>query len=308
MKIRNIIVALIMAIVCLLFTGCSSYVSVYRTDVTGDTYTCAIDIFASKDDLAVLESKNRKMEEYLGLLANACNVAENGGVLEIIKDEEGNLYGSFVINVDASSISKDEYSVNKEEGFFFNTHTIRFKNPLDKFKDAYKNGISSKPAKSNHLYLIWVILHGEVGIVDSFSNYFGVEQSIANELALNFLIKTHMLYTSDAPTEYVLTQKYFKWTTTVESADGYVEYTVKSVNSWAWYVLAIVIGYLVALVLWLIARKSKKQPQLVDNTELEKLRMLKNSVPPHAKVVTQNAPNPPDTEVFDGEAEDKKKE
>lgn len=303
MKIRRILIAVMLAVVCLLFTGCSSYVSVYRNQLSDDAYTSSVDVFAAKSDIDVLESNGGSVKAYLNSLMNACEVNERGGEYAITEDGDGNLYVTFAISVDSSYIEDEDYSVTKTEGFFFHSYKLRFKNPLDKLKNAFKNGMDQKPAKGSDMYLVWVLLNGE-GTLKSFTEYFGVDKSIADKLVLNFLLKTRMLYESSAKTEYVLNQKYFKWTTTVESNDGYIEYTVKGANSWVWYAAAVVLGLIVLLVLWLIARKSKKTPKLCDNTELERMRAMSRNGAANARVSAPPPPKQPNKDVFeDGESE-----
>ncbi len=292
MKVKQIIVIALCLIVCALFTGCSSSISIYRTEVASGQYTIGVDIYASKEDRMVLESNGASLKNYLQTLSNVCEVTENGGMFSLTEDSDGNLYGTFSIAVDGSYVVNEDYSSQMDVGFFFNTYTIKFKNPLDKFKNDYKNG-------SSDLLLMEVILDGK-GSLKSFAEYFGVDKSIADGLVLNFLVKTRMLYQSDAPTELVLTQKYFKWTTTVAGEDGYIEYSVKRINSWVWYALAVVIGIVLVLILWLASKKSKKQPALDDQSVIERLRIMRKNVPSNAKIVTPPPPTPSDEDVFEG--------
>ena len=297
MKTRKIIIVALCLLVCFL-TGCSSYVSVYTTQVSVDTYTVAVDVFASIDDLKKIENNGAKLENYLTALADECGVTDEGSTLSVDKDGNGNLYATFVLNVDESDIKRDEVTTKRTQGFLLDTYTIRFKNPLDRFKNAYNDGINEKPKKGTDLYLVWVILYGE-GNLKSFSEYFSVDKSIASDLSLNFLLKTRMLYTSNAKTEYVLTKKYFKWTTKVSASDGYIEYTVKSVNSWAWYVLAIALGVGVTVTLYLISKKSKKKPSLKDESVLERTRAMNKNVPKNARVEPPPPSKVSDSEIFD---------
>ena len=297
MKIKKIIALALCLLICALFTGCSSYVSVYRSEVLEDSYNIGVDIYADKDDRAVLESNGARLKNYLNQLCEVCEVVEHGGAFSITEDKVGNLYATLTIATDFTYVDREDLTAVESKGFLFNTYTIKFKNPLDKFKNAYKNGVP-KPSKGSDMYLMWVILYGE-GKLKSFTDYFDVEKSYADGLVLNFLLKTRMLYQSDAQIELVLTQKYFKWTTTVGSEDGYIEYTVKRINSWVWYALAVVIGGVLVLILWLVARKSKKVPQIDDQTEIERIRVMRKNVPPTARVVTPPPPRPTDTELFD---------
>ncbi|MBO5223592.1 MAG: hypothetical protein J6C23_03675 [Clostridia bacterium] len=305
MKIRHVIIAVMLAVVCVLFTGCSSYVSVYRTPVGNGMYTVSVDVYADKNDMDVLEKNGASLQSYLGLLVKTCSATDNGGQYSVVKDGAGNLYATLMVSAYSSDLINDDYSSAKTQGFFFNTHTIRFKNPLDTMKNAYKNGMDKKPDKGSADYLVWVLLNGE-GALKSFTEYFGVDKSFADELVLNFLVKTRMLYESDSATvDYLLTQKYFKWTTTVEGADGYIEYRVMGINSWVWYLTAMILGLIVVLIVWLVARKRKEQPALRDDTELEKMRAMKNNIPPNARVVTPPPPKPSDGEIFsDGDGKD----
>ncbi len=291
MKIKKIIVLALCLILCVLFTGCSSSVSVYRTEVTDGAYTIGVDIYASKMDRAVLEKNGANLKDYLYAIAEACEVNENGGSFALDEDANGNIYATLAISVDGTYVKNEDYSYKETTGFFFNTYTIRYKNPLDKFKNDYKNG-------SSDLVLMKVILEGK-GNLKSFTEYFGVDKSIADDLVLNFLVKTRMLYEANVPTEYVLTQKFFKWSTTVSGEDGYIEYSVKRINSWVWYTLAIIIGLALVFVLWLVSKKSKAQPVLDDQTELERMRVMSKNVPRNARIVTPPPPTPKDSEVFE---------
>ena len=302
MKIKKIIALALCILICALFTGCSSYVSVYRSEVLDDSYNIGVDVYADKDDIAVLESNGAKLKNYLNQLCEVCEVAEHGGRFSITEDGAGNLYATLTIATDSTYVDKDDITTVESKGFFFNSYTIKFKNPLDKFKNAYKNGLA-KPSKGSDMYLMWVILYGE-GTLKSFTDYFDVEKSYADGLVLNFLLKTRMFYQSDAKVELVLTQKYFKWSSTVAGEDGYIEYTVKRINSWVWYALAVVIGSILVLILWLVARKSKKVPQIDDQPEIERIRVMRKNVPPSARVVTPPPPRPTDTELFDEDKTD----
>ena len=69
MKIKKIIILALCLIVCALFTGCSSSVSVYRTEVTDGMYTIGVDIYASKTDRVILEKNGASLKSYIYALA-----------------------------------------------------------------------------------------------------------------------------------------------------------------------------------------------------------------------------------------------
>ncbi len=303
-KIRAIILSVLLICVSVLFSGCSSYVSVYRTEVNDGTYTCSIDIYADHADVEILEKDSvGTFEGYINTLIEECGKNEYGIQSYAKKDKSGNYYITIAVTADSGFVKNEDRTVKTTKGLFFNSNVVRFKNPLDRFKNAYKNGLTEKPQKGTDMYFVWVLLNG-TGSLKSFSEYFGVDESFADQLVLNFYLKTRMLSTSSAPTEYLLAKRYFKWTTTVSTEDGYIEYTVQTVNSWVWYATAILIAGAVALVLFLVARKSKRMPALKDDSEIERLRVMRKTVPPNAKIVQPPQPIPEDERIF-GEDTDK---
>lgn len=294
MKIKHII-AVLVVLACLLFTGCSSSVSVYTTKVTDGYYNCGVDLFVAKTDIDYLESNSegRSVENYLSLLASTCGVYEN---TTIVKDKDGNVYLSLITTTD--SVKREEYSTKIERGLFFHKVEITFKNPLDELKKSYYNGISEKPQKGTDTYLVYLILNGE-GNLQSFTDYFNVDKSIADDLTLNFLLKTRPFYSSSAPQEYVLSSKYFKWTSTMKNDGEYIVYTRYVANAWPWFLLALIVGGAVVVVLLIITKKSKAQPSLVDTTEIERIRTMKKSVPANARIVKTPTPIPDEDKVFE---------
>lgn len=297
MKIKRIVISLILALMCLVFTGCSSYISVYSTKVTNDYYNQGVDLFVSKQDAQMLETNSEgDVKTYLSLLASTCGVSDS---TNIVTDKDGNIYLS--LSVQTSSVHREEVEKQVEKGFFLNKVHIRFKNPLDRLKKAYYEGISEKPGKGTDTYLVYVILNGE-GALKSFADYFNVSSDIADDLTLNFLLKTRSFYSSSAPIEYVLTSKFFKFSTTMKGEDGYITYTRYTANSWPWFVLAIIVGLVVVVVLLLITSKSKQEPILIDKTELERIRTMRKSVPRGAKIIEkQLVSKPGDDKIFTDE-------
>lgn len=295
MKIKRII-AVLVVLACLLFTGCSSYVSVYTTKVTDDYYNCGVDLFVAKTDIDYLESNSDgSVENYLTLLISTCGVYDN---TTIVKDKDGNVYLSLITTTD--SVKREEYSTKIDRGLFFHKVEITFKNPLDELKNLYYNGIIEKPQKGTDTYLVYLILNGEENL-KSFTDYFNVDKSIADDLTLNFLLKTRPFYTSSAKEEYVLASKYFKWTSTMKNDGEYITYTRYAANSWPWFLLALILGGAVVGVLLIVAKKSKAQPSLVDTTEIERIRTMKKSVPPNARIVKTSTPIPDESKVFEEE-------
>ena len=300
MKIKQVAIAFILALVCVFFTGCASYVNVYTTKNTSDYYTCAVDVYVDKTEASALEEHSEgSVKTYLSRLASVCGVADSCSMDE---DENG-IYFTFSAMVETSQLKREEYTTTVEKGLFFNKVQVSFKNPLDRFKDAYLNGVTEVPERGTDMYLVYVILNGE-GNLSSFSDYFGVGREFAEDLSINFLVKTRTLYTSDAQTEYVLATKYFKWSSTLSEDGGYITYTATSVNTWPWFLLAGILGVAVVVILLLIAKKSKKEAHLEDFTDLETKRMLKKILPPGAKI-RQVKPMPTDEKLFDEDDETK---
>ena len=300
MKIRRILALVLFALTCLLFTGCSSYVNVYTTQTLSDSYVCSIDVYVSSADARAIEGNSgKKVSTYLRRLVEVCG-AEYISTLTV--DESDNIYLNTTASVDAASLKRENYKTQVQEGLFFNKVTVSFDNPLNAYKDAYKNGLTTKPSKGSELYFVYVILYGDEGLAD-FSSYFGVDKSIADDLSLAFLLKTRTLYNSDSDVEFLGMSKYFKWSTTVNEANGTVTYTRYSVNSLPWFVVAIIAGVAVVLIIFFATLKSKAKPLLVDRSEIERIRSMRKHIPSNAKIVTPPKPNPSDSQLFDEETD-----
>ena len=287
-KLRALVLLPVLMIAVLLM-GCSGTVTVAKSEYSGSNYSYEISINIPKETVELLENGTggddgdnketvstadvvtRSVKEYMKQLSELCGVDiyehdyKNGAYsykAQIIADQE------LFANPPPSSEWK------KQKGLFFNTYTVTMRNPFAEAFELYGKGKPTYQSKDSLDYIVYLISAGSKDdCLLPFHEYFSVDKKIADGVVFEFLLQRRMLMQADADIKIFNESDYFCFSSSVADTDGIVTYTFKSVNSYVWYITFILLGAIVATVLYLVARKRKTQPALNDETELEKKRL-----------------------------------
>jgi len=150
-----------------------------------------------------------------------------------------------------------------DRGLFFTDVKIKGKNPFDIIRSCEDGTLDKNYNDVSKIF--FTIKHGDGDFKPIQEYYPALSGFDLNKLELFFFKegKTYMTQSNSDYEESVDYKKFYAWETTYgEIMAGQtkdVEYSYKVASSIGWYLIALLVGIVVVVVLWLVRRKSKER-------------------------------------------------
>lgn len=271
-KIKSVALAILLCLITSLFCGCGAEIKVAVSEVTStdSMYVAEVKLSTELEEELTSENTNRSVENYLNALCYQCGI--DATVTRYVQGGQASYTIIFYESVNFLETNKSEgYSVSRQEGFLFDTITVRMKNPLNRIADVVASG-SMVTTTNTAEYVAYVIANGK-GTLLPIDEYFSMDGVSGDDIALYYLVQRRNLMESSAEVELFNANDYYVFSSSLKTDGDEVVYSKKSPNAPVWYCLCIVVGAVVVGVILLVTIKSKKKDAIVDNTVFEQKRL-----------------------------------
>ena len=267
-KIRSVIIALILCFVVGGFSGCSAKIRTYSMEYTStdNLYTVEFEMTKSVEPDIINGKKGRSVEQYIIALCQQCNL--DATVDKYVENNKVTYTITFLAPPNFFfSTEENGYTVEKTEGFFFNTYTYKMENPLKRVANAISNGTDIKTLNTAD-YVGYVIANGQ-GSLLPIDRYFDLSSVSGEDIALYYMVQRRNLMEANTEDTIYGASDYFVWESSLKRDGDEVVYSRKSPNAPVWYGLCIIVGVLVLGVIVLVTIKSKNKGKIEDRTVYE---------------------------------------
>ena len=198
----------------------------------------------------------------------------------------------FIENADEEDSAVNAQQPTFEWGFFTNKYTYKTASPFNGLYDEYngtptpgglidvlKNGYDYQVATKEDL----------PGLVEVFPALASVDLT---QFGLDFYWVNSKIEAINGTTSISGRTKYSYWEGKFDGQDRYFEYNYVVANPLGWYVVILGIGVIAIIVLFLLSKKNKKQPQM------KPISRVRTPYDPSPRIIIDKTPNGQKPDIF----------